>query len=97
MLELLFVGGLAAVVVAIVLATFAALAFVFRALLWIVLLPIKLALALIIGVVAFPILAIGAVIALVGVVLAVAIPLLPFLLVAALVWVLVKAAKPALA
>jgi len=99
--ELLLLGGLALVAVAVLLAAFTAVAFMFRTLIWLVLLPFKLLIGLIVGVVVFPIVAvvsiIGGLIAIVTVGALVAVPLLPLLVVGLLVWALVKVAKPVVA
>jgi hypothetical protein len=96
-IEWLLLGGVAVVAMALLVAAFAAVAFMFRALFWLVLLPFKLLFGLIVGIVVFPILAVLAVIGvLVGGAL-VAVPLLPLVAIAFLVWVVVKLAKPAIA
>jgi hypothetical protein len=95
--ELLLLGGVAAVALAIIVGAFAAIAFVFRALLWIILFPIKLAIGLLVGIVVFPIVAVAGFIAMVAIGAVIVLPLLPLLALGAVVWLLVKATKPALA
>jgi hypothetical protein len=95
--ELLLLGGIAAVALAIIVGACAAIAFVFRALLWIILFPIKLAIGLLVGIVVFPIVAVAGFIAMVAIGAVMIVPLLPLLALGAVVWLLVKATKPALA
>lgn len=101
MIELLLLGGLAVLAISVLLAAFAAVAFMFRALIWLVLLPFKLLFGLIVGIVVLPIVAIlsvvGILVAVVTVGALVAVPLLPLLLLGLLVWAVVKVAKPAVA
>ncbi len=95
MFELLLVVGVAAFAIAVLVAAFTAIAFVLRALLWLVLLPIKLAIGavmlvggLIGAVVLIPLALLFSIIAL---------PLLPLVALGALVWLVVRTARPAAA
>lgn len=97
MIELLLFGGVAILGIALVVSAFAVVMIMLRALLWLVLLPFKLLLGLLVGIVVFPIVA---VLTLVGLVVGgalVAVPLLPLLALAFLAWVVVKLARPAIA
>lgn len=98
MFELLLFGGLALLGLAVLIGVFTALAFVFRAVFWLILLPLKLLIGLIVGLVVFPVVAvvsgIGLLVGLVVFGALVAVPLLPLLLVGLLVWVVVKLAAP---
>lgn len=97
MIELLLVGGVAILGIALLVSAFAVVMIMLRALLWLVLLPFKLLLGLLVGIVVFPIVA---VLTLVGLVVGgalVAVPLLPLLALAFLAWVVVKLARPAVA
>jgi hypothetical protein len=96
--ELLLFGGVALLGLAVLIAAFTALAVVFRALVWVVILPVKLLVGLVVGLIVFPILAlvsgVGMLIGLVVFGALVAVPLLPLLLLGLLVWVVVKLASP---
>jgi hypothetical protein len=99
-IELLLLG-VSRFAMAFLVAAFTAVAFMLRALIWLVLVPFKLLIGLILGIVVFPIVAvvsvIGVLIAVVTVGALVAVPLLPLLIIGLLVWAVVRVAKPAVA
>jgi hypothetical protein len=96
-IELLLLGGVAVFAIGVLLAAFAAVAFMFRALIWLVLLPFKLLFGLVIGLVVVPVVAVVSLIGLVVFGAVVAVPLLPLLLLGAVVWAIVRVARPAVA
>lgn len=92
MFELLLVVGVGLFSIAVLIAAFTVIAFVFRALLWLVLLPIK----LVIGAIMLIGSLVGALVLIpVAIVLSLlAIPLLPLLAIGAVLWLVLRRARP---